>query len=95
MTAERWERLAAVLTTAGYPATVTARTYPGGVSRSITIRLDATHLIEVRDSWWRGHWAGYQVWLEDADSIQRAYRSRMKNRGRVVDAVRDFSALTA
>ena len=79
-----WTRLAELLTDAGYPAKVTERPYPGGVSRSIFYRVN-DGFIDIRGRWDRhGRWAGYQAWHEDRHSIVTAERLDLVSRVDVV-----------
>jgi hypothetical protein len=87
--AERWDRLAATLAAAGIDATVHARSYPGGTSRSITIKLPGG-LLEVHDKWWRKNadvWIGWQVHTENADGIVTREWPLTKKRSEVAAAV--------
>lgn len=92
---DRWNRLAASLNEAGFPVTVNERSYPGGTSRYITMKVPG-HVIEIHDTWWRENWTGWQVWLEDTKTaIAVDERLNMKKRSGVVAAVREFSEKAA
>jgi hypothetical protein len=89
-TEERWERLAANLTAAGVPVDVTTNAYPGGVSRSITLRGPDGTLVGIHDKWWNRNvdeWVGWEVHVENAESIVTRTWRRTKRRSEVVAAV--------
>lgn len=91
--AERWERLAATLAERGgvADAKVTAKPYPGGVSRSIHLLTD-DGVIEIADTWWRKNdkvWTGWQVTVVGRDDIITRQYPRVKARGPVADQVRE------
>jgi hypothetical protein len=93
MSAARWVAMAKTLTEAGYTVKVSERAYPGGVSRSITIRTDSS-IIEVSDTWWRKNldvWTGYAVWRSNLDSIVTANKTNLKSRADVRRAVDAFA----
>lgn len=88
----RWDRLVVDLTLAGIAASVDERPYPGGTSRSITLRHPRGGIVHIGDSWWRKNpdvWTGWQVTREGADSIVRGWSRGMKKRSETVAAVRD------
>lgn len=100
MSAERWRRLDESLNVAGFTTRLIEKPYTqesygrieSGVSRSIMIR-DGQRVVMILDSWWRDRWAGYQVWLEGADSLVLRERTRLKSRSSVVEAVTEFLEL--
>lgn len=91
--AERWDALVITLAErGGVPnAKVTAKPYPGGVSRSILLLTDQG-LIEIQDTWWRKNdkvWTGWQVFVSNLDSIVTRQYPKVKARGPVADQVRE------
>lgn len=92
MSAERWDRMVQTLVSrAGVNAQVHARSYPGGVSRSITIVTPNKHLIGVHDKWWRRNdsvWIGWQVHVEGPDSLVIKDFPVTKKRSEVAQHVR-------
>jgi hypothetical protein len=93
VSAERWDRLAAALTAAGVPATVTAKAYSQveygrvvhGVSRTIWLG-QGEGLIVIRDHYGRGgKWYGYAVSITEGDHDRDLRRST--KRSEVVAAV--------
>lgn len=104
-TSARWSRLAADLTELGVEVRVTEQSYTQelygrvqhGVSRSITFRHQGGGLVEVHDKWWRKNpdvWIGWQVHVENCDSIEVQHWPITKKRSEVVAAVRDALALS-
>lgn len=96
-TSERWDRVAATIAAeAGLAVDVETKSYPGGVSFSITRRLPSGDVIGVHDKWWRKNhdvWIGYQVHVEDRGGIVRRAWPITKKRTEVVAAVREALAL--
>ncbi len=96
MSADRWSRLAQSLANGGIATEVDVYAYPGGISRSITIRHGDV-LIEIGDQWWRKNdsvWIGWQVYTQGVrDGIVRHTWPCTKKRGEVVSAVTE--ALTS
>lgn len=91
MSAERWARVVASLAASGVTATVTEKPFPGGISHSITIPLDADRSIWIGDSWWRKNdqvWIGWQTHVENNRTrlVERSWPIT-KKRGDVVRAV--------
>jgi len=87
VSAERWDRLAAALTAAGVPATVTAKAYSQveygrvehGVSRSIWLG-QGEGLIVIRDRYGRGgKWYGYTVSITEGDLDHDLCRSTKRS----------------
>jgi hypothetical protein len=90
MDATRWARLAADLQAAGYDVRVDATPFPGGVSRSVCMRM-AKGLVTIDDTWWSKNpdvWTGYQVTAEGLDSIVIGRPARSKKRSETVAAFR-------
>lgn len=78
----RWDRLAETL---GVDR-VDQRSYPGGISRSITLRHQAGGTVEVHDKWWNKNdsiWVGWQVTLFDREGIVLRDFPITKKRGEV------------
>jgi hypothetical protein len=99
MDAERWDRLVTTLAERGRieaeKIKVTAKPYPGGVSRSIILRTTDGDLVEVYDTWWKKNdklWTGWQVCISDRDSIITRLFPKVKARGPVADHVREALA---
>lgn len=89
MTQARWQRLADDLEAAGIPASITVRAFPGGTSRSITLRAGDGSLVCIHDKWWSKNdtvWCGWQVHVEARDSIVKHTSTLMKKRSEVVTA---------
>jgi hypothetical protein len=87
----RWQLIADMLGSE-IGARVDVRPYPGGTSYSITLRRPGGGLVEVHDKWWSRNpdvWTGYEVHIEDADSIVTKTWPRTKSRREVVAAVED------
>lgn len=85
----RWERLAASL---GDVASVKVDRF--GECHRINIRAGSTRIV-VADTWWRKNldvWTGWEVYVEDADSIVRRTYPRTKKRGEVRQHVKDALA---
>ena len=98
MSAQRWERMAASLTAAGFEGVkVIARPHQDGVNRSITLKVPGG-IVHVADAWWRDNWAGWQTWGEGPDALSSAFHGPTKKRSEVVAAAlaaRDAIAPTA
>lgn len=96
---DRWARLAATIADgAGLVVKVDRRTYPGGVSHTVTHRLPTGDLIGIGDRWWRKNhdvWIGYEVWVEGCDGITKRSWPLTKKRSEVADYVREALALVA
>jgi len=82
----RWERLVVTLAAHGVTATLTRRVAQGCSSYSIYLRTASGRLI-IGDSEWRGHWTGWEVTEQGADSLCTMLVNREKTRGGVARAV--------
>jgi hypothetical protein len=91
----RWDRLHDALDAAGITHRFIERPYPGGVSRSIDVRLENGEWICVNDKFWRDSWAGWNVSRQDRDGFATDILRKTKRIGEVVAAVRSAMAVTA
>jgi hypothetical protein len=90
VSAERWSRLVTSLADAGVAARVDTRAFPGGVSRSISVRRSAGLVIEINDTWWRKNqavWIGWVVTVSGRDDFVKAQWRNLKDRRAACDAV--------
>lgn len=94
MAEDRWDRLTADLTAAGFDAKLERIPFNDGHQRGIrseiTFRLPGG-TVTVSDAWWRknpGIWTGWQVTAEDTGSIVRGRPQLSKKRRETVAAVR-------
>lgn len=85
----RWRQLAAELSTAlGVEITVSCRPGPAG-ALFIAHNLPSGDRFEVHDAWWRKNhdvWTGYQIHVENRDSIVTRTWPTTKARAEVVAA---------
>lgn len=89
-TRERWDRLTDAVNDV-LPVVLVSRSYPGGVSYHVGGRLPNGSDVEVHDKWWSKNdtvWVGYQVHVENAESIITRTWPITKNRASVVEQVR-------
>ena len=88
----RWEHLLVSLGEAGSAARVGIRDGINGTSRTITLRQPNGCFVVISDRWWHKNpdiWVGWEVWVEDTDSLAvRDYRWT-KKRSEVVANVQD------
>lgn len=95
MSDARWQRLADTLAAAGIDAQVSAIGPSRGASHVIILRDGKGNLVEIHDKWWRKNtevWLGWQVHVEDADSIVTAESPVTKKRSEVTAYVRRYLA---
>ena len=86
-TSPRWDRLVKTLAEAGIE---NVRLDERGTSHSIFIKLPQGGSIEVHDKWWSKNidkWVGWQVHLEDRESIVKRTFPFTKKRGEVAAQV--------
>lgn len=77
--AARWNRLAMTLAQAGKSALIQR---VGDDGRQIVYRCGDVRVI-VSDTWWKDMWTGWQVWIENAESIVEKEYPKSKNRNAV------------
>ena|ERR1044071_7219140 len=68
MSDSRWGRMSQTLAEAGIENKITERSYAGGVSRSIQVRINPTHILIVHDKWWTKNpdvWVGWSAYVEN------------------------------
>lgn len=90
MTEARWGRLAASLEAAGVAVTVSTRSYPGGITRFMSIRRPDGSMVGIHDKAWRRNydlWVGWEVHLADREGIAIQIWPITKKRAEVVAAV--------
>jgi hypothetical protein len=81
----RWNRLVQTLAEGGIPVRVHKNAEN---SRSI-MKQHGSDLVWVTDAWWGAQWLGWQVWIENSESIVQKSYPRTKKRGVVLSQLRE------